>query len=199
MKNETLTKIFKFLKNEEDKTAPFKWKVLNNVPLTKEDLIIKDSLYLNGLEIESLPEGLKVHGVLNLSSTRKLKSLPSDLYVGGDLYLYKSGIPSLPEGLKVVWQLDLAHTVIESLPESLEVGTTLKLHHSRIKSLPEGLELGGDLILNNSSIKSLPKGLKVWGSLYIKHTVLANYTDDKLREMVNPGFIKGIDRISEFI
>ena len=41
MKNETLTKIFKFLKNEEDKTAPFKWKVLNNVPLTKENLNIE--------------------------------------------------------------------------------------------------------------------------------------------------------------
>ena len=53
--------------------------------------------------------------------------------------------------------------------------------------------------MNNSLIESLPKGLKVWGALFIKKTPLANYTDDKLREMVKPGFIKGIDRISEFI
>ena len=120
MKNETLTKIFKFLKNEEDKTAPFKWKVLNNVPLTKEDLNIKDSLYLNGLEIESLPEGLKVHGVLNLSSTRKLKSLPSDLYVRSDLNLKYSEIESLPEGLKVSGDLNLSYTdKLKSLPSDL--------------------------------------------------------------------------------
>jgi len=33
--------------------------------------------------------------------------------------------------------------------------------------------------------------LKVRGWLDIKHTQLKNYTDDELREMVEPGFING--------
>jgi hypothetical protein len=37
----------------------------------------------------------------------------------------------------------------------------------------------------------LPKGLKVRGTLHIENTLLKKYTDNQLREMVEPGFIDG--------
>ena len=94
-----------------------------------------------------------------------------DLNVKGDLYLRDSKITSLPEGLKVGGDLDLGWT--------------------KITSLPEGLEVGGILDLYWTNITSLPKGLKVDDYLNIRETTLLEYTDDELREMIQPGFIKG--------
>ena len=94
-----------------------------------------------------------------------------DLNVKGDLYLRDSKIPSLPKGLKVGGDLDLGWT--------------------KITSLPEGLEVGGILDLYWTNITSLPKGLKVDDYLNIRETTLLEYTDDELREMIQPGFIKG--------
>jgi hypothetical protein len=37
----------------------------------------------------------------------------------------------------------------------------------------------------------LPKGLEVGLNLFIGKTQLTNYSDDELRKMVEPGFIKG--------
>ena len=94
-----------------------------------------------------------------------------DLNVKGDLFLRNSKITSLPEGLKVGGDLDLGWT--------------------KITSLPEGLEVGGILDLYWTNITSLPKGLKVDDYLNIRETTLLEYTDDELREMIQPGFIKG--------
>ena len=110
MEKEALKRIFEFLEEKGENRAPFKWKLFNNIPLTKEDLDVKGDLELRSIEINSLPEGLKV---------------------------------------------------------------------------------GGWLILNRSSITSLPKGLKVGGYLIINNTPLEKYTDDELREMIKPGFIRG--------
>ena len=127
MKKEQLKRIFDFLKEEEGHNAPFKWKLVNNEPIAKEDLNIKGGLFLEHSNIASLPEGLKIGGNLNLSYTPKLKSLPSDLDVKGDIYLEGSIIESLPEGLKVGGDLDLTYTDIKSLPKGLEVGGDLHL------------------------------------------------------------------------
>ena len=86
--------------------------------------------------------------------------------------------------------LILTYTDIESLPEGLNVRGDLDLFGSKLASLPEGLKVRGYLDLRCSSIESLPKGLKV-GDLHIWDTSLTKYTDDELREMVKPGFIKG--------
>ena len=55
----------------------------------------------------------------------------------------------------------------------------------------DDLNIKGDLILTYSDIESLPKGLKVDDYLNIRETTLLEYTDDELREMIQPGFIKG--------
>jgi hypothetical protein len=127
MEKEQLKRIFEFLEDNEGHNAPFKWKLVNNEPIAKEDLNIKGGLFLEHSNIASLPEGLKIGGNLNLSYTFKLKSLPSDLDVKGDIYLEGSKIESLPEGLKVGGDLDLTYTDIKSLPKGLEVGGDLHL------------------------------------------------------------------------
>jgi len=127
MEKEQLKRIFEFLEEKEGHNAPFKWKLVNNEPIAKEDLNIKGGLFLEHSNIASLPEGLKIGGNLNLSYTPKLKSLPSDLDVKGDIYLEGSKIESLPEGLKVGGDLDLTYTDIKSLPKGLEVGGDLHL------------------------------------------------------------------------
>ena len=100
MDNTALKRIFDFLKDKEQQNQPFRWKILNNIPITKEDLNVKGDLDLYHSNITSLPKGLKV---------------------GGDLDLYHSKITSLPEGLKVRGYLDLRYSSIESLPKGLKV------------------------------------------------------------------------------
>jgi hypothetical protein len=130
MEKETLKNIFNFLEKNDNKNKPFKWKLLNNEPLTEDELTIKADLYLSGTEIESLPKGLKVRHSLFLENTT-------------------------------------------------------------ITSLLEGLKVGYNLYLYNSGIKLLPKGLEVGKDLFIGNTLLAKLSDDELREMIKPGFIKG--------
>ena len=59
------------------------------------------SLYLQGTNITSLPEGLSV---------------------GGDLYMRGTNITSLPEGLSVDGDLDLRGTNITEIPKSAKIG-----------------------------------------------------------------------------
>ena len=73
----------------------------------------------------------------------------------------------------------------------MQVGGTLDLSYTKITSLPEGLTVGEDLFFYATNITSLPKGLKVGGMLYIRYTELEKYTDEELREMIQPGFIEG--------
>ena len=130
MKIEQLKRIFDFLEEKGEHNAPVKWKLINNIPLTEDDLNVK-----------------------------------------GDLDLFDSKIKSLPEGLKVSGTLDLSYSKIISLPKGMEVGGTLFLHFSKLTSLPEGLEIGEHL--------------------FIGKTPLTKYSDEELREMIKPGFIKG--------
>jgi hypothetical protein len=129
MKKETLKRVFDFLEEKEGQKIPFLWKLLNNIPLTKEDLIVKGDLNLEDSEITSLPEGLTIEG---------------------DFFFY--------------------HSPVE---------------------LPKGLKVGNHLSLIGPSITSLPKGLEVLGWLFITDTGLGIYSDEELREMIKPGFIKG--------
>ena len=154
MVKEALKRILVFLEKNENNNIPFKWKLINNERLTKEDLNVEGDLNLSGRNITSLPEGLKV---------------------GGSLFIDNTKITSLPEGLKV--------------------GDSLNLARTNITSLPEGLKVGGGLNVAYSTILSLPKGLEVGGDLYIHGTDLKKYTDDELREMIKPGFIKGKGKI----
>ena len=125
MEKEILKNILDFLEEEGEHNMPFKFKLIFNEPLTKEDFNVKGYLNLMHSKITSLPEGLKVGGFLSLGFTN-IASLPEGLKVGGDLNLYKCiKLTSLPEGLKVGGILDLRKTNITSLPKGLEVHSNL--------------------------------------------------------------------------
>jgi len=176
MEKETLKKILDFLKQNENRNIPFMWKLKNNEPITEDDLIVNGDLdlrpsHIDYMDIESLPEGLKVSGRLNL--------------MGSDMQF-------LPKGLEVGGYLDLSYSLINSLPEGLKVGGSLSLFDcANITSLPEGLKVGGNLDLGATNITSLPRGLKVEGYIDLNGLKLTRYTDDELRKMIKPGYIKG--------
>ena len=155
MKKEALKRILNFLLENEGKKpemyGSIAWKIIFNEPIKKEELNV-EGLYVNYLDITSLPEGLKV---------------------GGDLLLWGTPITSLPEGLTVGGDLDLSETPITSLPEGLKVGGQLWLIGcDNLTSLPKGLEVGEELHLSSDFL-------------------LRSHSDDELREMIKPGFIKG--------
>jgi hypothetical protein len=176
MEKETIKKIFDFLEENGEHNAPLMWKLKNNEPITEDDLIVNGDLDLRPssidyMDIESLPEGLKVSGRLDL--------------MGSDMQF-------LPKGLEVGGYLDLSYSLINSLPEGLKVGGSLSLFDcANITSLPEGLKVGRNLDLGFTKIISLPRGLKVEGFIDLNGTKLTEYTDDELRKMIKPGYIKG--------
>ena len=179
MEKETLKNILDFLKHNENRNIPFMWKLKNNEPFTDDELHIKGDLVLAESDIESLPEGLKVGGSLDLSSCIDLKSLPDNLKVGENLSLSETRFRFLPKGLEVGGNLDLYASQIDSLPKDLKVGGDLNIEGTYIELLPSGLQVGGDLYLNDSDLH---------------HSI--DYDDsDELRnivkKMVEPGFIKG--------
>jgi hypothetical protein len=181
METETIKKIFDFIKTKDNRNIPFMWKLKNNEPITEDDLIVNGDLdlrpsHIDYIDIESLPEGLKVSGRLDL--------------MGSDMQF-------LPKGLEVGGFLDLSYSLINSLPEGLKVGGSLSLFDcANITSLPEGLKVGRNLDLGATNITSLPRGLKVEGYIELNGTKLTGYSDDELRKMVKPGYIKG--RIIKF-
>jgi hypothetical protein len=102
------------------------------------------------------------------------------------------GYPLTKEELNQKGNLHLSFTKITSLPKGLKVGGFLYLFMCKhLTSLPEGLKVGGILSLNHSSITSLPKGLEVGGDLQIEGASLTKYSNEELRKMIEPGFIKG--------
>ena len=93
MKKEQLKRIFEFLEEKENHNVPFLWKYINNIPLTKEELIVKGNLNLNGSKITSLPEGLKVGGDLHIDNTplkkytnKELREMIKPGFIKGKIY-----------------------------------------------------------------------------------------------------------------
>ena len=126
MKEETLKRIFEFLEEKGEHNAPFRWKILNNKPITKEDLKVGGNLDLRFEKITSLPDGLKVDGDLELNVSN-IKSLPKGLNVRGNLDLRYTNITSLPKGLEVHSGLIIKKTALleytdEELREMVKPG-----------------------------------------------------------------------------
>jgi hypothetical protein len=113
MKNNTLKNILDFLEEEDNKNKPFRWKLVNNEPLTEDELTIEGDLNLRSLSIKSLPEGLHVNGDFSLSDSN-IESLPKGLVVGGDLLLRRCmNLKSLSKGLKVDGDLYISRSSME--------------------------------------------------------------------------------------
>jgi hypothetical protein len=154
MEKEIINNIFEFIKKNDNKNKPLRWKLINNEPLTDDELNIEGNLNLTDSKITQLPKGLKV---------------------GDNLNLLGSIITSLPEGLEVGATLDLSYSDIRTLPEGLEVGGSLWLIGCwLITSLPKGLHVGGDLYifrtnfrnLSNDEIRDMIKPGFIGGGIY---------------------------------
>jgi hypothetical protein len=117
MEKETLKNIFNFIEKNDNRNAPFKWKLENNIPFSEEELNVKGNLLLQYTKITSLPEGLKVGGNLDLDGCYIFKFLPKGLEIGGYLSLTHSDIESLPEGLKVGGNLIITDTPLAKLSD----------------------------------------------------------------------------------
>ena len=108
------------------------------------------------------------------------------------LWMLLNKEPFTEEDLDVRGDLNLYWINPTSLPEGLKVRGNLFLQYTNIKSLPKGLKVGGALSLRGCKhLRSLPKGLEVKGYLFIINSSLKKYTDEELREMIKPGYIKG--------
>lgn len=109
-----------------------------------EGLEVGGNLWLSYTPITSLPEGLKVVGLLTLCNSNNITSLPQKLTVGGDLKLLGTKITSLPNDLKVGGHIfvDDADKIIASdeikkklIGESKEVHLAVKIPYGGSKSL----------------------------------------------------------------
>ena len=92
MNKEQLKRIFEFLEKKEEHNVPLQWKLINNIPLTKEEL--------------------NIEGDLDLSYTTKITFLPQGLTIEGDLYIDYSYV-ELPKGLKVGGDVYVTGTYLE--------------------------------------------------------------------------------------
>ena len=104
-----LEKVFNFIKEKRGYNIPIRYKLINGLPLSDDELNIKGNLNLYNTNIESLPDNLQVGGHLYLGDSN-IKSLPDNLYVGSDLILHNTNIKSLPNNLQVGWDLYLYST-----------------------------------------------------------------------------------------
>jgi hypothetical protein len=99
--------------------------------------------------------------------------------------------PFTEDELNIKGDLELQGQDIQQLPDGIYVKNDLLLNSTPIKKLPKGLRVGDNLYIQYTKITSLPEGLQVGGNLHIYNTTLAKLSDEELREMVKPGFIKG--------
>jgi len=105
MEKEVLKRTFDFLEEKENHNLPFLWKLVNNEPLTEDELNVKGNLDLSRSEISFLPEGLKIEGDLFLYYS--MVELPKGLEIGGNLHTSNT-IYDLPKGLKLGGDLYLS-------------------------------------------------------------------------------------------
>jgi len=108
-----LLNFFTFIRDKRGYKAPLEFKLLNNLPISEEDLEIDGNFSIHNKSITSLPPGLKVSGHLNLTYTR-IPFLPHNMEVGRSLYLNSSKIKILPADLKVGKNIYVQNTPLSS-------------------------------------------------------------------------------------
>ena len=126
----TILNLFKFIESKRKQyQIPLKYKLINDLPLTKDDLNVNGNLNLAKTPINSLPDNLNVDGDLIISNT-KIKSLPDNLNVNGNLNLNHTLIKELPDNLNVPGWLSISNTKIETIPNNLNIGQYLYISNT---------------------------------------------------------------------
>ena len=130
---------------------------------TKEELqqrFIQGSLFLEGSDIEELPEGLVVEGDVDLSRCLNLAELPKGFTVKGDLTLRDCKyLTTLPDNLTVGGFLDLDGCKnLVGLPKGLKVGTWLNICHTGLSRarVPEDAQIGTEIYYGDIIFEKYP-------------------------------------------
>ncbi len=152
------------------------WEVKMNMFDGDDDL----DKYENMIEIYELLKdkkgftGIKVHGNLDLDSTKMINELKYIVEVTGNLYLSFSDIKSLGQLETVHGRLYLHDTDIKSLGKLRWVGKTLYLQSTiMLEDLGDLKYVGGNLRLENSSL-SIDNG-----DLRKKINIVGTYVDNE--------------------
>lgn len=108
-----------------------------------DDLHVKGDLNLSNLAIFSLPEGLVVDGVLDISGTR-IRRLPRRVRVGG-LRARSSDLEHLGGLRRVAGTVDLSWSPVHTLPSRMRIGGDLDLRGCLVDMVPSGVHVEGAL------------------------------------------------------
>jgi hypothetical protein len=120
---EKIYNLFKFIEDKYPEYGiPLTYKLVNGIPLTKEELNIEGDLDLDYSHVTSLPDNLTISGYLLLYNCYKLTALPKGLTVGESLNLRGCvNLKSLPKGLVVGGDLYLGNTPIDKKYTEAEI------------------------------------------------------------------------------
>jgi hypothetical protein len=151
-----LEKVFDFIKEKRGYDYPYKYKLVNELPLTDDELYVNDYLMLRDSNIKRIPDGFYITGSLDLNNS-KIKHLPDNLHVGGYLDLRKTNLKKLPNNMDV-GSLYISDTEIDSIPEELFISSkffvkntplAMKYTKDEIKKMitDRNGHIGGDIII----------------------------------------------------
>ena len=128
------------------------------------------SLSLAGSRVRRLPEGLAVHGDLDLRQCERLRFLGDGLCVERDLRIGGTCAESeISAGALVLGTSRDKHAPLAALPDKLLVGGSLSLQNcTHLRAFPAHVAIGGSIFLSGcTSLAELPRGLRVAGDLTI--------------------------------
>ncbi len=143
-------------------------KFLFGVDLKPEDKIIKSGGSLDWLREfigEELPEGLVIHGDVDLSDCRAKKV--KNLTVHGNLTIKNSQITKIEGKLEINGILDAEKSQLQELPEGATITDSMMLKDSKVNRLPKGLKVGGHLFASYVQLAEVPSDIEVGMNLYL--------------------------------
>lgn len=180
-----LTTIFNFIKEKKGYPIPFSYKIINNLPISKDELTVNGDVYIISSKKEViLPDNLTIYGNLDLKYSN-ISKLPENLTVTGSLNIRNTKITELPKSLKVIDSLEIKETQISKLPDNLKLRYYLSIDYCKnIKQLPDNLTVPA-LWMYDTAIREIPNNLNVSDVIAIKHSWLdSNYSNREIKELI---------------
>lgn len=165
-----MVNIFKFLNTKKGYNIPLKYKLLNNLPLTDEELTVKGDLDLSFTNITNLPDNLTINGTLDLTNT-KISKLPKNLRTY-TLLMDNTNIEEIHDTVLVVQTLSADKTPLKKISDNFRFPkTTTDISNTNITSLPKNI-ITKRLYIENTQITEIPENLNVKDLFYLDKTPL---------------------------
>jgi hypothetical protein len=129
-----LETVFEFIKERRGYKMPLRFKLLNRLPLTEDELKIKGDLDFYSDNVSLLPDNLTVLGYLDIRNTQ-VKYLPDNLTVGGTLYASFLYIDSIPDNLRVGGGLFLQGNPLIGKYDSVQIREMIEKKGGYVKGI----------------------------------------------------------------